>query len=95
MYGRVAKLFLESEFQRKGNKETKKRKNTNSQENLAVFLAATDSEIIIIQILHRKGQIKKMDRIVFVRTGTFLWNKFFPLRVEQGAASFLLEMNPF
>ena len=59
MYGRVAKLFLESEFKRKGNKETKKQKNTNSQQNLAVFLAATDSEIIIIQILHRKGQIKK------------------------------------
>ena len=44
-YGHMAKLFLESEFQCKGNKQTKK---PNSQQNLAVFSAATDSEIIII-----------------------------------------------
>ena len=30
----------------------------NSQQNLAVFLPATDSEHKIIQILHRKGQNK-------------------------------------
>ena len=47
--------FLESEFQYKGNKQTK---NANSQQNLAVFLAATDSKNIIIQILLGKGQIK-------------------------------------
>ena len=35
-----------------------KRKNTKSQQNLAVFLAATDSENIIIQILHGNGLIK-------------------------------------
>ena len=34
-------------------------KNAKSQQNLATFLAATDSEIIIIKILHGKGQIKK------------------------------------
>ena len=51
----MAKQFLELEFQHKGNKQTK---NANSEQNLADFLAATDSEIIIIQILHRKGQIK-------------------------------------
>ena len=31
-YGYVTKLFLESEFQHKGNKQTK---NANSQQNLA------------------------------------------------------------
>ena len=36
----VTKLFLESEFQHKGDK----RKNVNTQQNLAVFLAGTDSE---------------------------------------------------
>ena len=39
-YGYVTKFFLESEFQHKGNK----RKNTNLQQNLAGFLAGTDSE---------------------------------------------------
>ena len=65
----MAKLFLESEFQRNA---INKRKNTHSQENLVVFSAATDSEIIIIQILHGKGHIKKLDRIVIFRTGTYL-----------------------
>ena len=51
----MAKLFLESEFQHKGNKQTKK---ANSQQNLAFFSAETDSGNIIIQILHGKGQIK-------------------------------------
>ena len=38
--------FLESEFQYKGNKQMKK--NANSQPDLAVFLARTDSENKII-----------------------------------------------
>ena len=50
----VKKLFLESEFQHKGNKQTVK--NVNSQQNLAFFSAATDSKHKIIQILHEKGQ---------------------------------------
>ena len=62
----MAKQFLELEFQHKGNKQTK---NANSEQNLAVFLAAPDSENIIFQILHRKGQIKNLDRNVIVRTG--------------------------
>ena len=66
--GHLAKLFLESEFH---CKEINKRKNANSQQNFAVLSAATDSEIIIIHILHGKGQIKN-DRIVMVRTGTYL-----------------------
>ena len=37
----VTKLFLESEFQHKGNKQMKK---VNSKQNLVVFSAATDSE---------------------------------------------------
>ena len=39
------KLFLESEFQHKGNKQTNKREFTA---NLAAFLAGTDSENKII-----------------------------------------------
>ena len=44
-YGYVTKLFLESEFQHKGNKQTK---NANSQQNLEDFWARTDSENKII-----------------------------------------------
>ena len=44
-YGHVAKLFLESKFQHKVNKQTKKRKFSV---NFAVFLAETDSENEII-----------------------------------------------
>ena len=47
------KTILESKFKHKGNKQTKK---VNSWQNLALFLAATDSENIIIQMLHGKGQ---------------------------------------
>ena len=47
-------------------------KNVNSQPNIAVFSAAIDSENKIIQILHRNGQKIKLDRIVIVRTGTYL-----------------------
>ena len=39
-YGHVIKISLESEFQHKGYKQTKK--NANSQQDLAVFSAATD-----------------------------------------------------
>ena len=53
-------------------KEIDKRKHAHSQQNLAVFLAATDSENIIIQILDGKGQIKNLARIVINRTGTYL-----------------------
>ena len=53
-------------------KEINKRKIINSQQNLAVFSAAKDSENIIVQIQHRKGQIKNLDRIVIVMTGTYL-----------------------
>ena len=45
-YGHMTKLFLESEFQQKGNKQTKK--NSYSQQKHAVFSAATDSENKII-----------------------------------------------
>ena len=57
-YDHVAQLFSESEFQHQGNKQTKK-KNANSQQNLAVFSATTDSANMIIQILHEKVEIKK------------------------------------
>ena len=41
----MIKLFLESEFHQKGNKQAK---NGNFQQNHAVFSAATDSENEII-----------------------------------------------
>ena len=52
-YGYVIKLFLESEFQHKGNKQMKK---LEFSANLAVCMAGTDSENKIVKILHRKGQ---------------------------------------
>ena len=55
IYGYMTNLFLEPEFQHKGNKQTK---NASSQPNHAVFSAAKDSENKVIQLLHRKGQIK-------------------------------------
>ena len=65
----MTNLFLELEIQQKGNKQTK---NVNLQQNFAFFSTATDSENIIIQAVHGKGQIKNVDRIVIVRTGTYL-----------------------
>ena len=53
-YGHVTKLFLESEFQHKGNKQTKKREF--SAKSCVFFPAATDSENIIIQTLHGKNK---------------------------------------
>ena len=45
-FGHVTKLFLESEFQHKGNKQMERKKekknNVNSKQTLAVFSAATD-----------------------------------------------------
>ena len=55
-YGYVAKLFLESDIQHKGNKQTK---NASSQQNLAVFWAATDSDIYIYSNTTQKGTNKK------------------------------------
>ena len=54
-FGHMTKLFWESEFNHKRNKQTKKRK---SQKTFAVFSAATDSKIKMIEILLRKGQKK-------------------------------------
>ena len=65
------KTIFRSEFSYKGNKQTKK-KNTNFQQNLAIFSAETASEHKIIQILHRKKKQQNFDRNVNVRTGTFL-----------------------
>ena len=45
IYGYVTKLFLESEFQHKGNKQTKK---IEVSAKSCVFLAGTDSENKII-----------------------------------------------
>ena len=56
-YGHVTELFLESEFQRKGNEQTE---NANSQHNIAVFSAAIGSENEIIQILHKKEDKSKI-----------------------------------
>ena len=69
IYGHETKLFLESEFQHKGNKQTE---NANSQQNLAVFLGGTDSENEFILILHSNGHKKNLDKIVIIRKGTYL-----------------------
>ena len=53
-------------------KEIRRRKNVNSQPDIAVFSVAVDSENKIIQILHGNGQKIKLDRIVNIRTGTYL-----------------------
>ena len=52
IYGHVSKLFSESEFQDKGNKQTKKK----NPQNLTVFLARTDSENKIILYYTGKGE---------------------------------------
>ena len=44
-------------MKKKTKKKKKQQKNADSQQILAVFSAATDSEIII-QILHGKGHVK-------------------------------------
>ena len=54
-YSHVAKVFLESEVQRKGNKQPKK---CEFSAKSCVFSEATDSEHKTIQILQRKGQSK-------------------------------------
>ena len=69
IYGHETKLFLESEFQHIGNKQTE---NANSQQNLAVFLGGTDSENEFILILHSNGHKKNLDKIVIIRKGTYL-----------------------
>ena len=53
-YGYATKLFLESEFQPKGNKQTK---NANSQQNLEDFWARTDSEIKSFKYYTKKDKI--------------------------------------
>ena len=61
--------FLESDSNTK--EINSRKKNANSQPNIAVFSASRDSENKIIQILHRKGEKVKLERIVIVRTGTY------------------------
>ena len=50
------KTFLDSKFQHKGNKQTKKGEFSAKFQNFALFSAASDSENIIIQILHGKRE---------------------------------------
>ena len=66
-YRHVAKLFLESEFQRKGNKQTKKRKLSAKS---CGFLGSNRN--YSYSSTTRKKTNKKLDRIVIVRTGTYL-----------------------
>ena len=55
-YGHVKKLFLESEFQHKGNNQMKK--NVNSKQILQFSQLQQIQNIKFLQILHRKGQNK-------------------------------------
>ena len=73
----MTELFLELEFQPKGNIHMKKK--VNSQQNINVFLGNKrfKNKITGIQILHRKRQNIKLNRMVIVRTGTYLeWEKW-------------------
>ena len=56
-YGHVTKLpvYLESEFQHKGNKQMQKNP-ANSQQNLTVFSAATDSEHNMSVLITQGGE---------------------------------------
>ena len=67
-YRYMTKLFLELEFQHKGNKPIKK---ANSQQNLAVFLAGTDSEKKLFKYYTEKVK-KYLDKTITIRTGTYL-----------------------
>ena len=78
----MGKLFLESEFQHKGNKQLKKRKFSAKSYG---FLSSKDSENIIIQILHRKGQIKKWIELSSLGQE--------PTEPWKGHASFIFQLN--
>ena len=67
--GHVTKLFLESEFNDKGNRQIQK---ANSQQNLAAFLEETDSENKIILFPSQKRTNINVDKIVTIRRGTYL-----------------------
>ena len=69
-YGNVAKLFLESEFQHKGNKQMKK--NVNSKRNFVVFSAATDSEHRNSSNTTQKRTKQNLVSIFIDRTGIYL-----------------------
>ena len=52
-YGHVTKLFSESEFKYKGNEQME---NREFSQNLAVFLARTDSEIKLFEYYTEKDK---------------------------------------
>ena len=67
-YGHVTELF---QNRNSNTKEMNKRKNAYFQQNLAVFLAGTDSEFFFYKYYTEKNKTK-MDKIVIIRTGTYL-----------------------
>ena len=68
-YGRVTKIFLESEFQRTGNEQTKK--HIFSAKSCS-FLGSNRFRNNNYSNTTQKRTNKKLDRIVIVRTGTYL-----------------------
>ena len=68
-YEYVTKLFLESEFQHKGNKQTKK---LEFSAKLCGFLGRTESEIKIFKYYTKEDKKKYLNKIVMIRAGTYL-----------------------
>ena len=66
-YGYVTKLFLESEFQHKGNKQTKKRKFSAKS---CSFLGRNRFRKYKYLNTTKKRIKKYLDKIVIIRTGT-------------------------
>ena len=67
-YGYVTKLLLESEFQHKGNKQTKQRE---FEAKSCGFLGRNIQKIKIFNYYTEKDK-KHLDKIVIIRTGTYL-----------------------
>ena len=68
-YEYVTKLFLESEFQHKGNKQMKKLELSAKS---CSFLGRTESEIKIFKYYTEEDKKKYLDKIVMIRAGTYL-----------------------
>ena len=72
-YGYVTKLFLESEFQHKGNKQTKKKNKKKPQILSKILRFSWQEQIQKIKIFkYTEKNNNYLDKIVIIRTGTYL-----------------------
>ena len=69
-YGYVTKLFLELEFQHKGNKQTKK--TLILSKILQFSWQEQIQKMKIFKYYTEKDKKKYLDKVVIVRTGTYL-----------------------